>query len=213
MSARQSRGPRKIILINLIQVEVKSAIELRAWLAENFASDQSFWLVTYKKIKPDFYVSTNEILDELVAFGWTDGTKKVFDETLTLQLICKRKTKVWAKSYKDRAEKLILEGRMHPNGFQSVEDAKQTGSWTTMNEVDSLVVPKDLEAALSSFENATEYFAKFPASIKRNTLRWIASAKTTETRAKRIRITADNASRNIRVATNSAPKRGEAKGS
>jgi uncharacterized protein YdeI (YjbR/CyaY-like superfamily) len=200
-------------LIKLIQIEVKSAIELRAWLTENFASDQSFWLVTYKKIKPDFYVSTSEILDELVAFGWTDGTKQFLDETRTMQLICKRKTKVWAKSYKDRAEKLILEGRMHPHGLLSVEDAKRTGSWTAMNEVDSLVIPKDLEAALSAFENSTEYFAKFPASIKRNTLRWIASAKTAETRAKRIRITADSASHNVRVATNSAPKNGEAKSS
>lgn len=195
----------------LQQVEIKSANDLRVWLSENHTLTVSVWLVTYKKASPENYVSTNEVLDELVSFGWTDGTRRVLDETRTMQLICRRKTKTWAKSYRDRAERLMSEGRMHHSGLQTVEEAQSTGAWFEMAEVDALVIPTDLKDSLSSFDKATDFFEGFPPSAKRNILRWIESAKTSETRSKRVLLTAQNAAKNIRIATNSAPKSNEAK--
>lgn len=195
----------------LERIEIKSADALRDWLSENHSRADSLWLVTYKKATPENYVSTNEVLDELVSFGWTDGTKRVLDATRTMQLICRRKTRTWAKSYKERAERLIIEGRMHHSGLHSVEEAKSTGAWSEMDEVDALVTPEDLKASLSSFANATDFFESFPPSSRRNILRWIAQAKTPQTRSKRIMLTAQNAANNIRISTNAAPKNNEAK--
>ena len=184
------------------RVEIQSAGDLRRWLIANHATDDSVWLVTYKMSAGHRYVSTDEILDELVAFGWTDGIRQKVDDERTMQLISPRRTKPWAKSYKDRAERLIAEGRMHPAGQESVDEAKASGAWTEMDEVDALIIPEDLKDRLDNREDALENFLAFPPSTRRNILRWIAQARTEETRLRRIdRISAD-ASDNIRTRVN-----------
>jgi len=123
------------------QVEVASTIELEAWLAEHHAQHEAIWLVTYKKAVPGKYVSRVEVLDLLVAFGWIDGIRRQRDEKRTMQLVSPRRTKPWAKTYKDRAERLIATGRMRQAGLESVHLAKASGAWEAMNDVDMLVAP------------------------------------------------------------------------
>lgn len=184
------------------RVEVCSAKELRAWLTQHHDQDESVWLVTYKKSAGARYVSTSEILDELVAFGWTDGIRQRVDDERTMQLISPRRTKPWAKSYKDRAERLIAEGRMHASGQASVDEAKISGAWDQLNDVDALVIPPDLEQALKRRSSAHDNFLAFPPSVRRNILRWVASARTEPTRQRRIdRIALDSQS-NIRTPVN-----------
>ena len=175
------------------KVEVTSAAALRAWLSENHGQDASVWLVTYKVAVPDKYVSRDEVLDELVSFGWIDGVRRKLDEIRTLQLIAPRRVQHWAKSYKERAARLIDEGRMTAPGFASIERGKSSGLWNFMDDVDALVWPDDLKAALDGEPQARERFALFPPSAQRFTLRWIKLAKTEQTRAKRIELTVERA--------------------
>jgi uncharacterized protein YdeI (YjbR/CyaY-like superfamily) len=184
------------------QVGVSSVTELHNWLKKHHAQEEGVWLVTYKKSVPEKYISTNEVLDELVAFGWTDGIRRKVDDEKTMQLISPRRTEPWAKSYKDRAERLIAEGRMQASGQASVDAAKKSGAWDAMNEVDALVMPPDLSEALAAQTPADTVFADFPPSIKRNILRWIASAKTDATRSKRIALTVSEAKAGRRVKSN-----------
>ncbi len=186
-----------------LKVQVSSRQELWDWLESNCQKPESVWLVTFKKAKPENYVSRDEVLDALIAFGWIDGVRSQVDEIRTMQLISPRKTKPWAKSYKLRAQKLIAAGLMKPTGMTEIEKAVQTGGWDEMNDVDDLVIPDDLHSALSSNGLALKYFEDFPISIKRNILRWIASAKTEQTRAKRIQATAHEAKDNRRVQSHS----------
>jgi uncharacterized protein YdeI (YjbR/CyaY-like superfamily) len=64
---------------NFIQVEIVSAAQLRDWLRQNRGQKESIWLVTYKKEVQRKYVSNNEVLDELLCFGWIDGIKRKID--------------------------------------------------------------------------------------------------------------------------------------
>lgn len=171
------------------RVEVTSAADLRDWLEANHRQDESVWLVTHKASEPDRYVSRDEVLDELIAFGWIDGVRRKLDETRTMQLISKRRVQHWAKSYKDRAVRLIEAGRMAAPGFRSVEAGKASGLWTFMDDVDALIWPDDLAAAFDAAPTARHRFAGFPPSAQRFTLRWIKLAKTGATRAKRIATT------------------------
>lgn len=186
---------------NLEKIEINSQKELRAWLTKNFKQVDSVWLITYKKIVTEKYVSRDQVLDELISFGWIDGVRRAVDDVRTMQLISPRKTKPWAKSYKDRAERLVLSGEMHAAGLESIELAKSSGAWDEMNEVDLLVVPDDLKLVLKKHGKALDYFEAFPDSTKRNILRWINSAKTSETRVKRLLATAQEAQHNRRVAS------------
>ena len=171
---------------NFQKVEVSSTQELRAWLEHHHAQKESVWLVTYKKSVPEMYVSTFQVLDELLCFGWIDGIRRKLDEHKTMQLISPRKVEHWAKTYKDRAAKLIEEGKMQEAGFRSIELSKQAGLWDFMNDVDNLVVPVDLQKALQKYEGAADFFNAINDSSKRFVLRYIKLAKTEKTRVSRI---------------------------
>jgi len=171
---------------NFEQIEMGSTHDLRNWLMENYHRNESFWLVTYKKSVPEKYISTDEVLDELLCFGWIDGIRRKLDENRTMQLISKRKVEHWAKTYKDRAAKLIENGKMHQAGFQSIKAAKESGLWHFMDDVDNLIIPEDLKAELLKVSGAFEFFNAINASSKRFVLRWLKLAKTEKTRQSRI---------------------------
>jgi uncharacterized protein YdeI (YjbR/CyaY-like superfamily) len=159
---------------------------LRSWLEKNHGQEDSVWLVTFLKIVPEKYLSTSEVLDELICFGWIDGIRRKLDDTRTMQLISPRRVQHWAKTYKDRAAKLIAEGRMHEAGFRSIELSKQSGLWDFMDDVDQLIVPQDLQDELEKHAGATEFFYAINDSSKRFVLRWLKLAKTEKTRNARI---------------------------
>ena len=62
------------------KLEVKSANELRDWLVKHHAQSESVWLVTWKKAAKAPYVSRDEVLDQLIAFGWIDGIRRQLDK-------------------------------------------------------------------------------------------------------------------------------------
>lgn len=186
-------------LQDLPKVEVTSVEELRAWLEKHHTQESSIWLVTYKKNVPGKYVSIQQVLDEVLCFGWMDGRRMKLDETRTMQLLSPRKTEHWSKTYKDRVAKLTAAGRMHESGLKVVEAAKCSGAWDFLNDVDALIKPDDLVEALMAFPSALEHYEAFRESAKRDILRWIKLAKKPETRAKRIQKTAELAAQNKRA--------------
>ena len=131
-------------------------------------------------------MSTNQVLDELLCYGWIDGIRRKVDVKRTMQLISPRKTQHWAKTYKDRANRLIEEGRMQASGLRSIEISKENGLWSFMDDVDKLIKPNDLSEALSHSKEAEEFFDQINDSSKRFVLRWLKLAKTEATRSKRI---------------------------
>ena len=104
-----------------------------------------------------------------------------------MQLISPRKVEHWAKTYKERAVKLTDQGKMHASGLKTIEDAKSSGLWNFMDDVDNLVVPEDLSQELSKLEGASAFFNSINPSSKRFVLRWIKLAKTDKTRNNRIK--------------------------
>jgi uncharacterized protein YdeI (YjbR/CyaY-like superfamily) len=184
---------------NFQQVEVKSVQELREWFASNHSQTESIWLVTYKKQMGTKYVSVQDILDEVLCFGWVDGIRRKLDEDRTMQMISPRQTQHWAKTYKDRAAKLIEAGRMHSAGLAAIEASKQNGFWDFMDDVDALIKPEDLIEALDAYPPARGNFDACAQSYQRNVLRWIKLAKTAKTRAKRIQEAAISAAQDQKI--------------
>ena len=168
------------------KLEITSADELRAWLLENHNQSESIWLVTYKKVDPAKYVSREEVLDQLLCFGWIDGIRRKLDDKRTMQLISRRKVQHWSKSYKERAAILIKKEKMHASGYHSIEVSKAEGLWNFMDDVDNLIIPDDLSEALSANPSAEAFFTTINDSSKRFVLRWLKLAKTDKTRKSRI---------------------------
>lgn len=162
-------------------LEITSTDHLWSWLAAHHAQPDSIRLITWKAAHPEKYVSRDEVLDALIAHGWIDGRRFVVDANRTAQLIAPRQQQAWAQSYKDRADRLTQEGRMHPAGLAAVAAGQASGLWDFFADVDALIVPDDLASTL----DLSQWEALAP-SYRRNVLRWIKLAKTAPTRAKRI---------------------------
>ena len=176
-----------------------SRLEWRKWLEENHQSEQSIWLVYYKSSTKVPSISWSDAVDEALCFGWIDSTKKTIDAERYMQYFSRRKPKSnWSKINKEKVDKLIRNNLMTKAGLESIETAKQNGSWTLLDEVEALVVPEDLKAELTKHKGATAYFDRLSKSGKKILLHWIVSAKRTETRQKRISEIAENASKNMK---------------
>ncbi|MEM8838272.1 MAG: YdeI/OmpD-associated family protein [Pseudomonadota bacterium] len=174
-------------LDDLERVEIKNAGDLRDWLQENCESDQSIWLVTYKKTVPERYVSYDEIVDVAICFGWIDSLPRKLDERRTMLLLSPRKPgSAWSAVNKKRVERMAAQGLIHPRGAAAIEAAKKDGSWDFLNDVDQLIEPDDLKAALDGTAEARTKFDGFSRSSRRGILEWIKQAKRPETRAKRV---------------------------
>lgn len=75
---------------------------------------------------------------------------------------------------------------MFPAGFESIERAKQNGSWTILDTVEKGIIPNDLKKELNAIPAAMEFFLGLTKSVRKRMLQWVALAKRAETRQKRI---------------------------
>ncbi|MEM9999194.1 MAG: YdeI/OmpD-associated family protein [Bacteroidota bacterium] len=169
------------------RVEVTSRAAWRAWLAAHHTQPDGIWLVTYKKHTGGRYVDYDSIVEEALCFGWIDSLPRKLDADRTMLYVSPRKPgSIWSRLNKQRIEALEADGRMTEIGRAKIEAAKADGSWTLYDDVENLVIPDDLAAALASAPAAEAAFDGFSASSKKGVLWWIKSAKRDATRAKRI---------------------------
>nr|ANY57936.1 hypothetical protein [uncultured bacterium] len=175
------------------RVEISSGEELRSWLTVHHGESPGCWLVTWKKGRGP-YVPYQEVVRELLCFGWIDSRGQRVDEDRTALLICPRRPgSGWSRVNKGHLEELLAQGRMQPAGLAAVDRAKADGSWTRLDEVETLHEPDDLRRALDGTPGARGAWDAFPRSARRGILEWIASAKRDVTRARRVALTATEA--------------------
>ncbi|TAE13710.1 MAG: hypothetical protein EAY72_08095 [Bacteroidetes bacterium] len=181
------------------QIPIREISELRSWLTLHGQQQESVWLLLYKKEFGKYYIAKQDIIDELLCFGWLDGLVRKVDEHQYLLLISPRRTEYWSATYKNRIPLLQKTNRMTTLGLNSVELAKQNGTWDFYNDVDQLIKPADFEQKLMEFPDALMNFNAFGASSQRFTLRWIKLAKTAATRLQRIELAATLANQNKKI--------------
>lgn len=159
----------------------------RKWLEKNHLSRQAVWLVFYNKSSGKKTITWSDAVDVALCFGWIDSKKIKIDEESSHQFFSKRKSKsTWSKINKQKVEQLIESGLMTAAGYKSIETAKQNGSWTILDEVEELILPKDLEIAFKNKPNAETFFFSLSKSARKAILQWLVLAKRPETRQKRI---------------------------
>jgi uncharacterized protein YdeI (YjbR/CyaY-like superfamily) len=178
-------------------VPVLSREALRAWLSAHHATSGSVWLAIWKVPDPR-HMPYPQIVEELLCWGWVDSLPKKLDEKQSLLRASPRNPKsAWSAVNKAHVERARASGAMTPAGEAVIAAAMAGGQWDALNEVDALVVPDDLAAALSA-AGATEVWDAYPRSVKRGTLEQIAAAKTAPTRAARIAEVAESAAAGFR---------------
>lgn len=159
----------------------------REWLEENHLSEQSVWVVFYSKKSEKETITWSEAVDVALCFGWIDSKKIKIDEETSHQFFSRRKPKsTWSKINKQKIQHLLENGLMTKAGLDSIEIAKQNGSWTILDEVEELIIPTDLEKAFEKHENSKTHFLSLSKSVRKMMLASLVLAKRPETRQKRI---------------------------
>lgn len=173
--------------------------EWRRWLKKNHSSKQSVWLVYYKHKSGMRALSWSEAVDEALCFGWIDSKAKPVDEEKYMQFFSRRKPGgTWSKVNKEKIIQLMDAKLMTPAGLESIEAAKRNGSWTILDDVEELKIPRDLEKEFKTKPGSKAFFLSLSKSVKKAILQWFVLAKKEQTRQKRISEIAELASQKLR---------------
>lgn len=174
-------------------------LEWRKWLQKNHTKKQSVWLICYQLKTGIPTISWAEAVEEALCFGWIDSKRKPIDKDKFMQFFSKRKARsTWSKVNKLKVQQLMDSGRMLKAGLEIIATAKENGSWTILDEVEELTIPKDLSAAFRKQPGSKAYFSGISKSSKKMILQWLVLAKRPETRQKRIDEVAELAARGMK---------------
>lgn len=66
--------------VDLPVVEFKNGAHLREWLTKNHSTSPGIWIRVFHKRSGEVSVTFEEVLDEGLCFGWSENTRRKFDD-------------------------------------------------------------------------------------------------------------------------------------
>ncbi len=160
----------------------------RDWLVANHTVETAIWLIHYNKASGQTGLKLGEAVEEAICFGWIDGKVKSLDaEKYAVRYTPRQPKSVWSLINRERAKRLISEGRMTPAGLAAIAAGKKSGAWQqAYSSRKREHLPADLKAALMTDAVAWRNFQSFANSQRGNYTGWVKEAKMAATRQRRI---------------------------
>lgn len=160
--------------------------DLSWWLQDNHAIESELWVKIFKKKTGIPSVTWDDVVIEILCWGWIDGVKKSLDDKAYLQRVTPRRARSnWSKRNTEHVERLISEGRMKEPGLVHVRAAKADGRWESAYSVSEMKVPEDFLLALEAKPKAKQFFETLAKSSRAVIAHGLTSAKKSETRQRR----------------------------
>ena len=113
-----------------VVLERPSVAEVEQFFESADAGTRAVWLrLTRKGVEPASLTS-DELVDVGLCFGWISAVRRAGDEATYLQRYTRRRPRSkWSRLNIAEVEQLTKEGRMRPGGIAEVEAAKADGRW------------------------------------------------------------------------------------
>ena len=100
---------------------VTTGEEFRKWLEQNHKAKTEIWLIRYKKATGKPSLDYVEAVEEAICFGWIDNLEKSMDtERYALRFSPRRPKSNWTETNRQRARKLVADGKMTEAGLASL---------------------------------------------------------------------------------------------
>ena len=172
----------------LPNIPFASSAAWEEWLEDKHAVSEGVWIKMAKRDAGIERVRYPEVLETALCFGWIDGRREALDERYFLQRFTPRRSRSkWSRINREKAERLIADGRMRPAGFAEVERARADGRWEAAYEGQKTsTVPDDLQRELDAHPKAKAFFAELNSQNRYAILYRLQDAKKPETRARRL---------------------------
>lgn len=172
---------------NIPELYFKTHIAWREWLMANHTQYEGVHLIFYKVNHDMDSMRWEEAVKVALCFGWIDSTVKSLGDGKRKQYFTPRNPKsVWSALNKRYIEELMESNLMHESGLKTIKIAKNNGSWTSLDDVENGIIPKDLQQAFEQHPLAFENYQNFAPSYRKGYLYWLSQAKRETTRIKRI---------------------------
>lgn len=172
---------------NLPEIHFERDTDWYDWLLHNHNQFKGIYLIFYKLEMNIPTIRWEEAVKVAICFGWIDSTVKSLGNGKRKQYFCPRNPKSnWSALNKRHVEALEKTGLIHESGYKMIQLAKQTGTWTAMDDVENGVIPEDLQKAFDAHERAFKNYQNFAKGYRKSYLSWLHSAKRETTRKKRI---------------------------
>lgn len=167
----------------------KNSKEWRIWLKKNYNKEKDILLVFYKKHTCKPSITYKEALEEALCFGWIDGIKRRVDDERFSQRFTPRKEKSkWSPYNIQLAEQLIKDKRMTKAGLLAFERKLfYDKEIIKVKTAKKLIIPPEIIKAFKEDKVAWKNFNALAPSYQKQYVWWIAAAKRTETKERRLK--------------------------
>ncbi len=135
--------------INGVTMEIGETIyvttreEFREWLEKNHKIRKEIWLIQYKKFTNKPSIPYAEAVEEAICFGWIDGFEKGMDDQRFAKRFTPRRQKsLWTDANKERAQRLIAEGKMTEAGRMTLPSDVLRAKVEGVNEDGEIIFSK-----------------------------------------------------------------------
>jgi len=157
------------------------------WLEQHQAKADAVWVGYHKKGSGKPTITWSESVDEALCYGWIDGVRQSIDDTsYRIRFTPRNPGSIWSSVNIKRAQALIEQGRMQPNGLKAYRAKKENTSGIYSYEQRSVDLGEPYSGLLKKNEAAWRFFQVQPTSYRKAVSWWIISAKKQETRLKRL---------------------------
>lgn len=159
-----------------------------SWLAEHHTRHEGVWIKVAKKNSGIPSVTSDELVDIGLCYGWISGQRRSCDAQHYLQkYVPRRPRSLWSQVNVEKVEALTAAGRMREPGLAEVRKAQADGRWAAAYESQrTATVPPDLAAALEADPDARRAFEKLDRTGRYLLILPLLQATTPETRRARL---------------------------
>ena len=165
----------------------KSPADFRNWLKAHHTSTAELWVGYYKKDSGKPSITWPQSVDEALCFGWIDGIRKSIDDvSYMIRFTPRRSRSIWSAVNIKRANELVEQGLMHPDGLKAFGAREEYRSGIYSYEQRSPELPGQYAKILKQNPAAWKFFGAQPPSYRKAANWWVLCAKQEETRRKRL---------------------------
>jgi uncharacterized protein YdeI (YjbR/CyaY-like superfamily) len=165
----------------------KTQPDFRKWFVKHHDTAKELLVGFYKKGSGRPSITWPESVDEALCFGWIDGIRRSIDDiSYTIRFTPRRTTSIWSAVNIKRAQELIDQGLMRPDGIKAFQARKEYKSGIYSYEQRSEKLPDPYESEFKKNRTAWAFFQAQSPWYRKTVGWWIVSAKKEETRLKRL---------------------------
>jgi uncharacterized protein YdeI (YjbR/CyaY-like superfamily) len=165
----------------------KTQDDFLAWLEEHHDRLKQQWVGYYKKTSGRQSITYPESVDAALCYGWIDGLKNAIDgERYKIRFTPRKSVSIWSAVNIKRVAELQALGKMRPAGLQAFQLRKENKSGIYSYEQRSVDLDSPYADQLKQNQPAWEFYQTQTDYYRRAVNWWVVSAKTEETRLKRL---------------------------